>query len=200
MKEKVIGGNPIDIDESLILERAIYRRDRKAVAVLHAKYYVHMKRYIASRISSMADANDLAQNVFVELCKGNGRYEGCGSVRGYLFGIANNAIRKYHHERAHSVKTIPIDSVNPIDTGKVQQSRGPARQIEAQELKKAIEEAVAKLPPKARQAIKLRFIDGLSNKQATQKAGCTPGIFYVRLSNALKTLRKTTGRKLPWKK
>lgn len=198
MKEKVIGGNPINIDESLILERAIYRRDRKAVAVLHAKYYVHMKRYIASRISSMADANDLAQNVFVELCKGNGRYNGRGSVERYLFGIAKNAIRKYHQERTSSIKTIPIDSVNDIGVKDVQQC--PVRQIEAQELKKAIEEAVAKLPPKARQAIKLRFIDGLSNKQAAQKAGCTPGIFYVRLSYALKTLRKTTGRKLPWEK
>lgn len=198
MKEKVIGGNPINIDESLILERAIYQRDRKAVTVLHAKYYVPMKHYIASCINSLADAEDLAQNVFVELCKGNGRYDGHGSVERYLFGIARNAIRKYHHERAHSVKTIPIDSVYPIDTGKVQQSRGPARQIEAQELKKAIEEAVAKLPSKARQAIKLRFIDGLSNKQAAQKAGCTHGTFRFRLSYAIETLRKTTGSKLPW--
>ncbi len=159
-----------------------------------------MKRYIASHIRSIADAEDLAQDVFVGLCNGNGRYEGCGSVRGYLFGIANNVIRKYHRERAHSVKTIPIDSVNPIDTGKVQQSRGPARQIEAQELKKAIEEAVAKLSPKAREAIKLRFIDRLSTEQAAQKAGCTPGTFYCRLSNALKTLRKTTGSKPLWNK
>ena len=200
MKEKVIGGNPINIDESLILERAIYRRDRKAVAVLHAKYYVHMKRYIASRISSMADANDLAQNVFVELCKGNGRYDGRGSVERYLFGIAKNAIRKYHRERTSSIKTIPIDSVYPIDTGEVQQYRGPARQIEAQELKIAIEEAVAKLSPKAREAIKLRFIDGLSNKQAAQKAGCTPGTFRFRLFHAIGTLRKTIGSKIPWNK
>ena len=159
-----------------------------------------MKRYIASCIDSLADAEDLAQNVFVELCKGNGRYDGRGSVERYLFGIAKNAIRKYHRKRAHSVKTIPIDSVYPIDTGKVQQSRGPARQIDARELKIAIEEAVAKLPPKARQAIKLRFIDGLSNKQAAQKAGCTHSTFRFRLFYAIGTLQKTTGRKLSWNK
>jgi len=190
MKEKVIGGNPINIDESLILKRAIYQRNRKAVAVLHAKYYVHMKRYIASRINSIADADDLAQNVFVELCKGNGRYDGRGSVERYLFGIAKNAIRKYHRERAHSVKTIPIDSVYPIDTGKVQQSRGPARQIEAQELKKIIEEAVDQLPPKAREAVKLRLVEGLEPEAAAKRAGCHVDTFYRRFYEGLKALRK----------
>jgi len=172
------------------LKRAIYRQDRKAVAVLHAKYYVHMKRYIASRISSIADADDLAQNVFVELCKGNGRYDGRGSVERYLFGITKNAIRKYHRERTSSIKTIPVDSVNDIGVKDVQQCRGPVGQIEAQELKKAIEEAVAKLPPKARQAIKLRFIDGLSSKEGARNAGCSVNTFYKRLHMAVKALRK----------
>lgn len=84
----MVSGNSVNINESLILKRAVYQQDRKAEEVLHAKYYPHMKRYIASRINSIADAEDLAQDVFVELCKGNGRYDGRRYVEGFLFGIA----------------------------------------------------------------------------------------------------------------
>ena len=170
---------------------------------LYARYYTHMKQYIASRIRSIADAEDLAQNIFLEICKGSGRYDRRrnNNVEAYLLGMAKNAIRRYHRERKKPVKIISINSANDIATiSNIHQRQNPANQISMQELKRAIEEAVSKLPPKAREAIKLRFIDGLSTEQAAQKAGCTPGTFRDRLAYALKTLRKTTGSILPWNK
>ncbi len=46
------------------------------------------------------------------------------------------------------------------------------------------------LPPKAREAVRLRFIEGLSLREAAAKAGCSIGAFYARLERAIKTLRK----------
>jgi RNA polymerase sigma-70 factor (ECF subfamily) len=162
-----------------------------------------MKRYIASRIRSITDAEDLVQNVFFELCKGNGRYDHRrnSNVEGYLFGMATNAIRRYHRERKKPVKIISINSANDIATiPNIHLRQNPARQVSTQELKRAIEDAVIQLPLKAREAIKLRFIDGLSTEQAGQKAGCTPGTFCERLSYAVKILRKAKGSIMPWNK
>jgi RNA polymerase sigma-70 factor (ECF subfamily) len=189
---KVVDGNSINIiNESLILKRAVYQQDRKAVKVLHAKYYLHMKCYIASRINSIADAEDLAQDVFVELCKGNGRYDGCRNVERYLFGIARNAIRRYYRERTGLVKTIPIEPINGVGPGcDIRQNEYPERQIAAQELKKAIEDLIAQLPPKAREAVRLRFFEGLSSKEAAKRAECSIHVFGQRVCNAIKALRK----------
>jgi len=46
------------------------------------------------------------------------------------------------------------------------------------------------LSPKAREAVRLRFVEGLSLKEAAAKAGCSIGAFYARLERALKTLRE----------
>lgn len=203
MQKKGISGIPINIDESLILERAVDRRDKKAVVFLYARYYTHMKQYIASRIRSIADAEDLAQNIFLEICKGSGRYDRRrnNNVEAYLLGMAKNAIRRYHRERKKPVKIISINSANDIATiPNIHQRQNPARQVSTQELQRAIEDAVVQLPLRAREAIRLKFINGLSTEQAAQKAGCTPGTFYARLSYALKALRKTTDSILPWNK
>lgn len=200
MKEKVISANSLNTDDSILsilLKRAIYQRDKKAVEVLHSRYYQSILRYIADRVSYGVDTEDLAQDVFIELCKGNGRYDGRGNVEGYLFGIARNTIRGHYRRKSHSVKTVPIDSVNGIGPSyDVQQDRDSVRQISAQQLKKAIEDAVAQLPPKARQAIRLRFIEGLSSKEAARKAGCSIDTFYHRFYEGLKALRNRNSQSI----
>lgn len=183
--------NSINLGESILLKRAIYQRDKKAVEVLHTKHYQSILCYIAARVDFSVDAEDLAQNVFVELCKGNGCYDGRGNIKGYLFGIARNAIRRYHRERTNSIRTVPIDSIEDIGPSyDIQQQQDPVRQVSAQQLKKAIKDVLAKLPPKAREAIRLRFIEGLSSKEAAKRAGCSVNAFYNRLHMAVKALRK----------
>lgn len=44
------------------------------MAVLHAKYYPHVKHYVACRVNGIADLEDLAQDVFVQICKEDKRY------------------------------------------------------------------------------------------------------------------------------
>ena len=196
LEDKVVSGNSVNVDESLILKRAVHQQDREAVAVLHAKYYLQVKRYIASCIGSFADAEDLAQDVFVELCRSNGQYDGRGNVEGYLFGMARNTIRRYHRERTNSVETIPIDSISDVAADYDIRRRGESPgQISEQGFERAIEDVTAKLSPKARQALKLRFIDGLGTKEAAKKAGCCIDTFYKRLQRAAKTLQDIRSRR-----
>jgi RNA polymerase sigma factor (sigma-70 family) len=191
LDNKVIGRNSVNINESLILKRALYKHDRKAVAFLHAKYHSRIKQYITYRVNSVTAAEDLVQDVFVELCKGNGCYDSRRSVEGYLFGIARNIVRGYLRDRANLIKTIRVDSISNLAVrGNIQQHTDPAGRIEAEDLKKAIEDVVTQLPPKACEAIRLRFIEGLSSKEAAKKAGCKSKTFRARLSYAITALRK----------
>ena len=183
--------NSINLGERILLKRAIYQRDKKAVEVLHTRHYQSILGFIADQVDFSVDAEDLAQNVFVELCKGNGCYDGRGNVKEYLFGIARNAIHRYHRERTNSIRTVPIDSIDDIGPSyDIQQQQDPVHQVSAQQLKEAIKDALAKLPPKARETIRLRFIEGLSSKEAAKRAGCSVNAFYKRLHDAVKALKE----------
>ncbi len=190
MDNKVSGGNQVNINDSHLLKREIYPKDKKSLELLHAKYSARLRRHIALHIGSIADAEDLTQNVFIELSKSDGQYDGSADVEKYLLGITNNVIHRYYRQKAGSVKTIHLDSIGNLTDGSgTGPQADPAYQIESEELRKNIALALAKLPPKARQAIKLRFIDGLTIKQAAEDLGCSDGAFRKLISYGLKKIR-----------
>lgn len=179
------------IKKSITSDSYAPRRDRKAVAALHAKYFSRIKHHIYSRVGSVTDAEDLAQDVFVEFYIGNGCFRENEDPERYLFGIARNMVRGYHRKRARSVGIIPIEEIgSPTAIHDTRQQSDPVNLAERQELVKIIEEAITKLPPKTLQALELRLIKGLDSKEAAKKAGCSCKTLRNRLSNAITILRK----------
>lgn len=175
-----------EIQDHILLARAIRKKDRKALALLHTRYYPHVTRYITSRLGSSASADDLAQNVFVELLRGNGQYDGRADPQAYLFGIARNIIGRYCREKSSQPHLVHMDSIAQVaDCSATKASR---QLIPPQQLRDAVADAIARLPPKARQAIKLKFIDGLSSKEAAKKAECSLSVFYSRVYHGIKAL------------
>jgi RNA polymerase sigma factor (sigma-70 family) len=197
MDSKVMSKDIPRINKNITLDSHIHRRDKEAVAALHAKYFPRIKHHIASSVGSAADAEDLAQDVFVEFYKGKGHFSKNGNLEKYLFGIAKNMVRGYYLKRERSVKTISIEEIDtPTTTVDTWQQHDPVNFIERQEFIKVIEEALTKLPPKAKEAIKLRFINGLNSKEAAKKAGCSTNTFYQRLFLGIKALVKLENRLL----
>jgi RNA polymerase sigma-70 factor (ECF subfamily) len=104
--------------ETALLKRAMRQRDRTALSLLHARYYMRIKRYVASRIDSSTDVEDLTQNVFVELCSSDRKQAtDFYSAEAYLFGIARNLVREHHRAAAKSPKyldTLAIEAIAAI--------------------------------------------------------------------------------------
>jgi RNA polymerase sigma factor (sigma-70 family) len=187
MESKTMRKDASSINKKITLDSHASRRDRKAVAELHTKYFSRIKHHIASSIGSTTDAEDLAQDVFVEFYKGNGCFRENGNPERYLFGIARNMVRGYYREKARSARTIPIEEIGTHD---IRQQSDPVNLAERQELIKIIEQAVTKLPPKARQVLELRLIKGLDSKKAAKEAGCSCKTLRKRLNRAITTLQK----------
>jgi RNA polymerase sigma-70 factor (ECF subfamily) len=196
----VIGGRQVEeirLDENLehadsgrMSEWISSSKSWQDLADLHRRFYPTIRAFIASRVSSAADAEDIAQDVFVELHKKNGWHEGLEDPETYVFGIAKNLIRQYYRKRAKSVKAIPIEEIGPIAAGHDRrQDSDPESRIRKQELTEAIEEVLTKLPPKARQALKLRFVHGLTTKEAAKMCGCTPSTVRKRIFRSLQSIR-----------
>jgi len=77
-------------DEDLI--REMRDGSRAAFETLFERYREPVWRFFRRRTADAARAEELAQDTFVAVLEGARRYEGRGSARSYLFGIAYNVL------------------------------------------------------------------------------------------------------------
>ncbi len=177
-------------EDRFLMKRAADHGDRTALGALYTKYYQRIEAYVASRIGSVKDAEDIAQDVFLELWRPRASRDVRQSAEAYLFGIARNAVGQYRRNMRKRPRVVPIRSVGEIAEGPdIKENQSLSREIPAREREESIKDAVARLLPKAREAVLLRFVEGLSTKEAAEKAGCSVDAFYRRLERAVKALQ-----------
>lgn len=93
-----------EIQDRILLRRAIHDKDREALGRLYTKYYRRIIHFVVSCIDSVEDAEDLTQSVFLGLCKSNDDYKEYRNTEAYLFGIASNLVGQYHRNKAKQIK------------------------------------------------------------------------------------------------
>jgi len=152
------------------------------------KYYSGIKRYIASRIRSPDDAEDLAQCVFLEFYRNNNQDGNLQNPETYLFGIARNVIARYYQNKQKQPRTIPITAIE--ENCSIRKERDYADQLRIQKLKNALKKSLEQLPPGDYETIRLCLSGKLSVKETAQRAGVPVPVFYKRYQRALKILRK----------
>lgn len=150
------------------------------------EYYSGIKRYIASRIKSPDDAEDVTQHVFLEFYQNNNRGDNLQNPKAYLFGIARKLISRYYSQRN---KESGLQQIDTKVTDKLSYDNY-RKDSKTRELIEDIDNTISQLPPKAREAVELRLIDDLSYKEAAHKANCSVGIFYDRFYDGLKILKE----------
>ena len=158
-----------------------------AFGELFDHFHLPVYRYVASRIHSPADAEDLTQLVFVKALEALPRYESRGiPFGGWLFRLARNAIVDFTRTRHDHAD---LDAV--FDRG----SGTPGLEEVAilnQELD-AVGAALAALTDDQREAIELRFFAGLSAREAADVMGRQEGTIRGLQFRAVAALRRQLG-------
>lgn len=182
------------IDGRTLLDRVINDKDRWAFESLYTLYYQRLCLYITRRVGTPADAEDIAQSVFLRLWETRARYRKGGSAEAYLLTMVHNAIAQ-HIRRKKPRGYVPLERVaeNMVDPrmcGGPETCGSAARR----EVRDILMRNTAQLSSKAAEAVRLRFVRGLSPVQAASLAGCSVAAFYSRLERALKGLRQAYAR------
>lgn len=148
-----------DID-SLCLQ-ASAAGDRAAFANLVARWQNRLINFFYRSSSNRADAEDLAQETFLELYRVASRYETRGSFSAFLFTIARRRLIDSYRKR----KRRPLDYIDPNDSAMqhMAEAEDPSREI-----REAFHRALATLPDNQRQAILLLQQQGLSYEEIAQ--------------------------------
>jgi RNA polymerase sigma-70 factor, ECF subfamily len=113
-------------------------------------------RYLRDR----SEAEDLCQDVFLQVLKAASTFRGSGSARGWVFRIAANLA----HNRLRRTR-LPVD---PEPDARPSAVGDPAEGLLAREKARAVREAVASLPEKQRLAVILLRHECLSYAEVAE--------------------------------
>ena len=165
------------------------RGDPKAFGRIFDEYHGPIYRFIASRVGSPSDAEDLTQIVFVKALEALPRYEARGvPFGGWLFRLARNAtIDHVRTRRDH-------DELSETTDRETEETSPEALAILRTDLD-AMAEALRSLTPDQREVIALRFFAGLSPREAAELMGRQEGTIRGLQFRAIAALRQSLGNR-----
>jgi len=128
---------------------------------------------------SLEDAEDLAQETFVQAAQHLGEFRGDAKVSSWLYRIAVNRCLNWRRHRQRQERTLEEWSRAGSEPAKDNDPRSGQ-----------IQEALMKLPVKQRAAVALVIYDGLNHAEAAGVLGCSETTVSWRLFAARRKLKK----------
>lgn len=180
-----------------ILARGSTLEAEACYAHLMRKYWKLVNVLAVSKLGDPRDAEDVAQEAFLRAFRSLDRLAQPVAFLGWLLKITRNLITDRIRSRRPSVSLDAIAERAGLGTWDPGE-RGPdvTERLETAEEVERVLEAVAALPEKYREAVALRYLQGLDGKTMAELLGEPEGTVRNRLFRALQKLRSAMeGRK-----
>ncbi|MGW8282553.1 MAG: RNA polymerase sigma factor, partial [Gemmatimonadota bacterium] len=167
-----------EMRDELLLARA-REGDERAFAAIVDRYEARVAATVIGMLGPGDEAEDVGQETFVRLFRSLERFRGDSSLGTYLTRIAMNLClttlrkRKRRRSRFVSVEEVPGGSENgrhPAQPGleivTADSEEGPLQRMEREEQRDRVHLALAQLNLEHQAVIVLRWMDGLSTREA----------------------------------
>ncbi len=174
-------------------DAALLRAGRDDPAAFAAFYRANAERLYLWSLRATGDAQtatDITAEAFAEALDGISGFRGTepGSATAWLFGIARNLVRRWHHERRVATAArlrlgmsesawVP-EEVSAIDD-----------RIDADRLSERLAAAVADLPEGLREALTLHVLEERSHREVADALGISEPNARLRITRAVRRLR-----------
>jgi len=171
------------MSESALIE-LIVRCQRGEVAAFGALFDLYHRRVFSVAYAMTADyatASDVVQEVFMKLLTRIRQFRFRSAFDTWLYRIIVNTTND--HRRAPRTAELPETPIEPTQQ----------RELEQRETERAVRHAIAKLPPKLREPIVLRYISGLSYEEIAGVLEISAGTVASRLARAHNALARRLG-------
>lgn len=164
----------------LLTARGGDRASMQAIYEAHAPTLLRRLRHLTG---DLGYAQDLTHDVFVVAFSGAAPFDGTASLATWLYGVA---INKWRNDRRKLERRLALLASRPTPRAS---SREASETIEADELQRRFDAALAELPPSLREAFVLRVLEVLPLHDAAQLAGISPSAMSKRASKAEARIR-----------
>jgi RNA polymerase sigma-70 factor (ECF subfamily) len=170
-----------DVDANLV--EGCQRGDHAAMEALYRRY----KRRVfglVTRIVGPSDAEEVAQDVFVRIFRGLGKFRGDSAVGTWIYRLSVNTAITYatKRNRRRGLGEEALDTVP-----------APAPPSRDPRLAERLERAMAQLSPGYRAILVLHDIDGMSHEECAAIMGCRVGTSKSQLHKARARMRALLG-------
>lgn len=155
-----------------------------ALKILYDEYYNYICSVVYKMVGDGTLAEDLAQEVFVEIWKRRDSLDVNLSLRGYLRRIAVNKTLNYI--RSQKMNFEEEDAVLQVPSSE----NSTQKVLEANDLEKVINDSIDSLPDKCRVVFGLSRFEELSYKEISIELGISIKTVENQISKALKLVRK----------
>ena len=178
-------------EDAQLVKRCL-RGDEKAFEELLAAYRGPVYGICLRMVRNEADAEDLAQEVFVRTFNALDRYNPTYPFSSWLYRIASNLCIDFI--RGRRAGQVSLDE--PIDGGDGEMPRqfpsnrrDPARELETKEMMAVLEEALAAMPEHYRIIVILRHQEELSYEEIADNLDIPLGTVKARIHRARNMVR-----------
>ena len=194
---------PDETTEQRFIERLL-ARDERAFNELVQAYEQRVFRLLLRMLGRRDEAEDMAQEVFVQVFKAIGTFRGDSRLGTWIYRIAVNLCKnrmKYlarrhageQDELEPAAERLPLNEGKGITFG---ESTRPDQLVEGFQLERVVQTCIAELDADFREVLVLRDVEDLSYEELCEVTGLPEGTVKSRLHRARGMLKAAVGRKL----
>lgn len=177
-------------------DRALLERvaagEKDALAELYRAYERRVYAFIQKKLNDPFESADLLHNVFLEVWRSAGRYQGRSKVSTWILGIAfNKTMDRLRQKRPRSLdedgedyKEIPSEEPDAFDL------------IDKAEEAKEVRYCLEKLSPVQRSVVELTFYREMTYGEIAEVVGAPEGTVKTRMFHAKQALKECLARRL----
>src|SRR2546422_3162903 len=184
----------LDVSE-LELVKQCQKGDSAAFDELVVRYRTRVFGMIYNMVHNEQDAWDLAQDSFVKAWKSIRRFRGQSSFYTWIYRIVTNVTIDWLRKKqvkgtgAEFDDSIALKTIDPASRTVPKADALPYQQMERDEIRARIEEAIGQLSPEHRAVILMKETEGMQYHEIAEALGCSIGTVMSRLFYARKKLQ-----------
>lgn len=170
-------------------ERAILAQLGKkpdAFRVLYRHYFPRVYAYVAYRVPSQQDAEDLTSDIFLKVVEAISGFEhrGGGSFAAWVFRIAHNTVQQFY--RGSNRYDVDLDEIDHLHSAE----HLPDEAFLLKERVGVLQRHIRLLTPRRQEIVTLRFFGGLRNQDIAAVLDLDERTVASHLCRALDDLRR----------
>jgi len=163
---------------------------------LFKRVYPKLFFYARGIVGNDDDAEDVIEDVFVELWRRRDDIEWGDKIEAYIYrAVFTRSINLLRMANRSEEQLSLLTTFNDRRMGFLESEIGnPQHDAEMDDIRQAINEALSALPTKSRQVFQMSYIDGLHHQEIADELGISVRTVEAHIYTALRLLRKLLER------
>lgn len=175
-----------------LVERVL-KGDNRAFTLLVLRYQHKVLGLISRFVKDPHEAEDVAQEAFLKTYRALHNFRGDSAFYTWLYRIAVNTAKNHLVSRGRRPPSTDVDmedAQQADDTSLLHEIDSPEANMEREDLRRVIYQAIDELPEELKTAFSLREFSGLSYEDITEIMGCPVGTVRSRIFRAREAIDK----------